>query len=99
MRDPRRLARRWATLGQNTDAPAMGSVPELALDDGGAGKAALAPAALADAPGETGLDGRGGLVDVMAIEAQTRLQPQGIPRTKSDWLDLRHGQQPPRQTL
>ena len=42
------------------------------------GKSQRGAAALADHPGEAGLDRRGQLVDVVAVEAEARLQPQRI---------------------
>src|SRR5215472_3758794 len=97
--DFRMLAGRLAALGQDADAPALGALPQLALDDRGPRKATLAPAALADTPGEPGLDGGRGLVDVMAVKAEPGLEPQRIPRAQADGLHLGHPQQAPRQAV
>ena len=43
---------------------------------------------LADDPGEPGLDGRGGNVDVGAVEAEPGFQPERIARPQSGRLDL-----------
>ena len=57
------------------------------------GKAALLAAALLDRPDQAGLDGRGGGVDVVAVEAKARFEPQRIARAEADGLHLRIGEQ------
>ncbi len=92
--DRRRLARRSAAVGADADAPARRTFGELAQDDAGAGKAAFRAPALADGPGELGLDRGRGLVDVVAVEAQPGFEAQRIARAEADRHHLRLGQQP-----
>src|SRR3990167_7455520 len=54
---------------------------------------------LLDRPDQPCLDRRGGCVDVMAVKAKPRLQPQAVPRAKADGRHLgliqqRTGQSP-----
>src|SRR6185312_2263397 len=71
--DLRALARRRAAFGLDADALPRRAVLELALDHRRAGKAAFGAAALLDRPGKIGLDDAGGLVDVVAMEAEPGL--------------------------
>ena len=50
-------------------------------------------ASLGDGEGEVGLDRRGGLVEVVAVERQARLQAERIARAEADRLHLRLGEQ------
>ncbi len=69
----------------------------------GAGEAACPRAAgaphLLDGPVQRGLGGRGGGVDVVAVEAQAGFQPQRIACAEADGLHLGLGQQRARQRL
>src|SRR5688572_4360719 len=73
--DRRTLARRRAALGLEPDADTRRAVLDLAPDTLGAGETALLAPALLDRPCQPCLDGRGPDVDVMAVEAQPRLEP------------------------
>src|SRR5882724_6526636 len=73
-----------ATFGANTDEPARRAFLQLALDHLGADEAAVAAPTLADRPGECRLDRRGGLIDIVAVEAQAGLEPQRIAGAESD---------------
>ena len=95
--DLRAVARGRAVVGLDADAAARRAVRELPRDDGGAGIAALGAAALGDRPGEIGLDRRGGLVDVVAVEAKPRLEPQRVARAEPGGLHLGLGEKAPRQ--
>src|SRR3546814_582217 len=48
----------------------------------------------ADAPGQDRLDRRGRGVDVVAVQAETGLQPQRVAGAEADRLDVGMGQQP-----
>ena len=87
------LARRRTAFRLDADADAGGTVPDLALDALGTREAPLLAAALLDRPDQAGLDGRGRGVDVVAVEAQARLEPQRIARAETDGLHLRIGEQ------
>ena len=50
-------------------------------------------AALADRPGEAGLDRDGQLVDVVAVEAEPGLEPQRVARTEAGRDHLGEGEQ------
>ena len=56
---------------------------ELRLDDVAADEIALLAAGLADGPGQAGFDGTNVLVEVVAVEAQARLQAEGIARAEA----------------
>ena len=86
-------------VGADADPPSRGALRQLARMHGGAGKAALGAPPLADRPGEIGLDRGRGLVDVMAVEAQPRFEPQRIARAEADRHYLGLGQQPARESL
>ena len=90
--DLRAFARDRLAFGEKTDALARRALGDLLLDDRGAGEAALHATFLADAPQENRLDGRGGGVDVVAVEAEAGFEAQRIARAQADRLDLRLGQ-------
>lgn len=56
----------------------------MAEDARGARKAAFFAAALADRKGQDRLDGVDALVEVMAVERQSRFEPQRIARAEAD---------------
>ena len=87
------LARRRAAVRLDADAAALGAVGQLVLDALGAGEAALAAAALLHRPDEIGLDRARRLVDVVAIEAEARLQAQRVARAEPDRLARLRSQQ------
>ena len=87
------LAGRRAALGLDADAHAGGAVRDLALDAVGARKAAFLAAALLDRPDQAGLDGRGRGVDVVAVEAEARLEAQRIAGAEADGLHFGIGEQ------
>ena len=105
MRSPQRrqdlgaLARRRASVGPDADALPLGAIGQLVLNALGAGEAALAAPPLLDRPGEARLDGAGGLVDVVAVEAEARLQAQRVARAEADRLHAVLRQQQLRQRL
>ena len=53
------------------------------------GEATLETATLLDRPAKTRFDRRRRDVDVMAVEAETRLQPKAVARAEPDRLDIR----------
>jgi hypothetical protein len=82
------------------DRRAVGELPAIALGAGiAAGALAAGPAHLLDRPGEAGLDRRGGGVDVVAVEAQARLEPQRVARAEAGGRDLGLGEQGARERL
>ena len=95
--DFRAVARRRAALQPEADALARRPVGERRLNARRAGKAALDAPPLLDRPGEPGLDRIDRLVELVAVEAQARFEPQRIARAEADRRDLRIGQQPPRE--
>ena len=84
---------------ENADALAARPVRERVSDSGRAREAALNPPPLLDRPNEVRFDRIDGLVEFVAIEAETRFQPQRIPRAKPDRHDVRLSEQPARQRL
>jgi hypothetical protein len=62
------------------------AVLELRENDVRAQEAALSAAALANCPGEAGLDGGRALVDVVAVKAQARLQTQAVAGAETSQL-------------
>jgi len=87
------LAGRRALDGQ-ADTHAAEAAGQLAEDASGAGNiAGLAPAP-GDREAQVGLDRADGLVEVMTVERQARLQAQGIPRPEADRAHPLVGQQP-----
>ena len=60
------------------NAEAGGAVLELIEDGAGADKVGLRAAALADGPGEVGLDGGGEFVDVGAVEAEAGFEAEAV---------------------
>ena len=97
--DDRPGAGRGASVRAQADAQPGGAVPQLVADHGLAGEPALGPAALADGPGQVGLDRRRQLVNVRAIQAQPCLQPQAVTRAQPGGQHVRLGQQKRRQRL
>ena len=77
-------------LASNLGVLLLGQWVLLQVDAGAC--AAAAPHFL-DGPVQAGLDGGGGRVDVVAIQAQAGLQPQRVARAQADGLDLGLGQQ------
>ena len=69
---------RGAALGAEADAETVGAGLELVEDDGGADEVGGFATALADGPGEVGLDGGGQLVDVVAVEAEAGFQAEAV---------------------
>ena len=57
------------------------------LDALGARKSAFAAAALLDRPGEPGLDGARGLVDIVAVEAEAGFEAEAVAGAEADRLD------------
>src|SRR6202011_5812546 len=86
--DLRAFARRHAPLGPQSDAQAARAVAQLGEHALGRPGAALPAPALLDRPGEAGFDRRGAGVDVVAVEAQPRFEPQRVARTEADRLHL-----------
>ena len=97
--DLRAVAGRRPALGARPTRSRAGPSRELAGDAIGAGEAALGAAALGDGEAEIGLDRRGGLVDVVAIEAEAGLEPERIARAEPDRLHLRLGEERPGEGL
>ena len=97
--DLRALARGLAAVESEADPAALWSVGKRGLNARGARKAALSAAALLDRPGEASLDGIGGLVEFVAVKAETGLEPQRIARAEADHRDLGLAQQPARESL
>jgi hypothetical protein len=93
----RALARRRAALGADADPHAPGTFGKLAQDARGAWEIPLFAAALGDGPGEPGLDGAGIFVDIVAVEAETGLEPEGITRPEAGGRHLFLIEKPPRQ--
>ncbi len=93
MIERRALAHRRAALGAQADAPArraMRPVPQGSASAPGKPPARSPPVRrdLLDRPGQPGFDrGRRG-VDVMAVKAKPRLEPQRVARAKADRGDL-----------
>ena len=87
--DDRAFARRRAAFGLDADALARSALRQSrGAMRVGADEAAFAAPPLADRPDEVGLDRARRLVDVMAIEAEARLEPQRIAGAEPDRLDL-----------
>src|SRR5208337_3807381 len=91
--DYRPLARRRPPVRPQADAPAVRSVRQRPKDAVLPGKAALGATALLNRPGERGLDRINGLVELVAIEAEPRLEPKRIARAESDRCDAGLSQQ------
>ena len=77
------------SFGAQPDPLALHALGQLADDDGGTGEAALGTPALADGPGQRRLDGRGGFVDVVAVQTEPGFQAQGIAGAEARRPDLR----------
>src|SRR5205085_599319 len=88
------FARRGAAVRADADAAAMRPLGELTQHRLGAGKTAVFAAPLADRPGDTSLDRRRRLVDVVAVEAQPGFEAQRVARAEPDRRDLGLRQQP-----
>mmetsp|Transcript_13485 Transcript_13485/g.33865 ORF Transcript_13485/g.33865 Transcript_13485/m.33865 type:complete len:207 (-) Transcript_13485:949-1569(-) len=73
---------RGGARANQTNAPALGPFLELLLDDIPSDKVPLLPPPLANRPREPRLDGADVHVEVVAIEAQPRLEPQAVPGAK-----------------
>ena len=86
-------ARRRASVGTDADPDAGRAVIELIPDRDAARKIPGHLAPFADHPGQAGLDGRGDLIDVVAIQAEPGFQPQRVPGAKAGGCHLRFGQQ------
>src|SRR6187200_2002753 len=80
------LASRRASVRPDADALLLGATGQFLLNALGAGEAAPAAPPLLDRPGEARLDGAGGLVDVVAVEAEARLEAQRVARAEADGL-------------
>src|SRR5262249_2119465 len=87
------LARRLAALGANADAFARRTILQLTEDARRAREIAGLAAALLDRPLERRFDRAGRLVNVVAVEAEARLEAQRIARTESDGKHVRILQQ------
>ena len=74
-----------------------GAVVELVAHHQAAGEIPVHLAALADDPGQAGLDRAGEFVEVVAVEAEPGFQPQRIAGAKADGDDLGLGDQRVRQ--
>src|SRR5438270_929681 len=77
-RDRGALAGGRAALGLQPDPHARRALFQLALDAGRAREAALLAAPLLDRPGQARLDRRRGRIDVVAVEAEARLEPERV---------------------
>ena len=97
--DFRAFARRRAAVRPEADPLARRALGERRLDARRAGKAALEAPPLLDRPGEPGLDRIDRLVELVAVEAQARFEPQRIARAEADRRDFGIGEQPPREGL
>src|ERR1043166_647375 len=82
------FARRHAPLGPQPDAQAARAVAQFGKHALGARKSAFLAPALLDRPGESGFDRRGAGVDVVAVEAEPRLEAQRVARAEADRLHL-----------
>ncbi len=69
------------------------SVCQFLLKARGAGESVLLAAALGDRPGQARLNRRGGLVNIVSVEAEPGLEPQRIPRAETDRHDVLEIQQ------
>src|SRR5439155_20807394 len=78
------FARRSAAFGTDADPPGRRAVDGVAHDLLRARKILGFLAALADGPHQAGFCRVAGLVDVMAVEAKPRLQPEAVARAQSD---------------
>ena len=93
--DPRRTVReqdvgvlpRRGAPGDQPDPPDGDAVGELPLDDVAAEEVAGVAPPLPDRPREARLDGRDVLVEVVAVEAQARLEAQGVARAQAAEAD------------
>src|SRR5690606_37361696 len=83
----------------DADAPPRSTFAELTENRFGAGEPAFRAPALADRPGKPRLDRRRRLVDVLAVQAQARLEPQRVAGAQASRLDLGLGEQTARQRL
>src|SRR5271169_3405819 len=83
------VAGRRPSLRPQTDPASRRAARKLGADASGAGKAALFAPPLGYRPGKARLDRARRFVDVMPVEAQSRLEPQRIAGPQTDRLDLR----------
>jgi len=83
------------TLDDQTNTTSAHTVLELILDLGSTQESALDTATLADGPGKTGLDGGDGIIQIVAVEAETGLKSQTVTGTESGQLHARVGDQQP----
>ena len=82
------LARYAATLQLDADETVLGAVSLSILEDLATGEVLLALDQLR-CPAETGGVGVGGVVDVVAVEAESHLQTEGVTSSEADRLDVK----------
>ena len=82
------LARYAATLQLDADETVLGAVGLSILKDLATGEVLLAIDQLRR-PAEPGGVGIGGVIDVVAIEAESHLQTEGVTSTEADRLDVK----------
>src|SRR3954467_4674484 len=83
--DGRALTRGGAAIRADAHTFSRGTVGELFHDNLGARKCTTRAPAFTDGPGEPGLDRRGGLVDVVAVEAEPGFEAQRVAGAEPDW--------------
>lgn len=86
---------RGRALDQEADPPPLDAQAALALEDellGDELRAVVArvgaPPLLGDDPAQASLDGGGGVIQVVAVQAHARLEPQAVPRAQARELEL-----------
>ena len=87
------FARGRAAIGPDADALVRRAVEDLVHDLFGGRKILVELAALADGPDQIGFGRIGGLVDVMAVKAKPRFEPQAVARAKPDGQHFGFAQQ------
>mmetsp|Transcript_14061 Transcript_14061/g.30455 ORF Transcript_14061/g.30455 Transcript_14061/m.30455 type:complete len:202 (-) Transcript_14061:678-1283(-) len=75
------------TAGDESDALLAHPLSQLLLDDLSSEEVKRGPPPLAYTPGQTRLNGRDVLVEVVAVQAQARLQAQAVTSTQACQLD------------
>jgi hypothetical protein len=87
MHDNKTRTTRWCVLNDESYAAPGWPILQLFQDPLRTYEAPFGTAVFSDDPGKTSLDGRSALVQVVAIQTHSCLQPQGIPGAQTGELD------------